>query len=263
MKTLLFTLLFVFTFGIIFAVETDTVFNQTDAKGQRTGFWKRYYRNGKLAYVAEFRAGHPIGRMLRYDEDGNKRVLVQHRPDGHKSFAELYSPEGNVVARGLYYDQKKDSTWLYYGSKGQVVMIEHWVRGLKEGEQITYSDEGRIAERQRWRKGKQNGDQELFYATGALRMKWHLVDDVADGEVLYLFSEGAKRMAGKYVAGKREGYWTVWDLDGRIVEQTEYRNGVPVNAAEQSRMQDSIMQSLFDNAGKIPEPSLESGNAPY
>ncbi len=263
MKAYLLILLFSCTLCGVWGRTTDTVFNQTDAKGQRTGFWKRYYRNGQLAYIAEFRAGRPVGRMLRYDEDGNKRVRVVHRGDGHKSFAELYSPEGTVVARGLYYDQKKDSVWLYYGSKGQVVMLEHWKRGQKDGEQVTYSDDGRMAERQRWRNGKQHGAQEMFYATGALRMSWNMVDDVADGEVVYLFSGGGKRMAGRYVAGEREGVWTVWDLDGRIVEQTEYRKGVAVNAVEQSRMQDSIMQALFNNAGKIPEPTAETGNEMY
>ena len=250
----------VLLFGCASASTSDTVFNQTDAKGQRIGFWSRYYRNGKRAYLAEFRNGRLVGRMIRYDELGNKRVSVYHRGDGHKSFAELYSPDGKVVARGVYYDQKKDSIWLYYGSQGQVVEIERWVRGLKDGEQLKYSDEGLVAERQRWRNGKQNGAQELYYASGVLRMKWHVVDDVEDGEMVYYFSGGGKRMAGKYVAGKREGYWTVWDLDGRIEEQTEYRNGIAVNAAAQARIQDSIMESLFRNAGKIPEPSAEMGN---
>ena len=134
------------------------------------------------------------------------------------------------------------------------------MRGEKEGEQLTYSDEGKLAERLRWHKGKQHGNQELYYATGALRMRWNMVEDVVDGEVVTLFSSGAKRMAGKYIAGKREGYWTIWDLDGVIVEQIEYKKGIPVNAAEQARRQDSIMQSLFDNAGKIPELTVESGN---
>ncbi len=243
-----------------YGVCQDTVFNQVNVKGQRTGFWKRYYRNGKLAYLAEFRAGKPVGRMVRYDEDGVKRAEIIHRSDGHTSEAKLFSPEGRLVGTGNFYDKQKDSLWQYYGTSGQIVAVEHWIRGEKEGEQLTYSDEGKLAERLRWHKGKQHGNQELYYATGALRMRWNMVEDVVDGEVVTLFSSGAKRMAGKYIAGKREGYWTIWDLDGVIVEQIEYKKGIPVNAAEQARRQDSIMQSLFDNAGKIPELTVESGN---
>ena len=241
--------------GVVLSAQAqqDTLFNQTDAKGRRTGFWRRYYSNGKVAYTAQFDAGRNIGRMVRYDETGQRRVEVLHRKDGHHADAKLYSPEGKLIAQGIYYDQKKDSTWRYFGEKGQVVQIENWKRGAKEGEELIYSDEGQVAQRLHWKNGKQDGAQELYYATGALRIRWNMVQDVVEGEMATFFTTGAKRLAGNYVKGKREGYWTTWDIDGRIEDQTEYRNGIATNAAERARQQDSILEALFNNAGKIPE----------
>ena len=90
-------------------------------------------------------------------------------------------------------------------------------------------------------------------------MKWNMNNDQPEGLFLSLFPDGKKRIEGQYRDGKPDGIWTTWGNDGKEISRTEYKDGVPTNAAHQNRQQDSMLRALFRNAGRIPEPSVPSG----
>ena len=213
----------------------DTVFNQVDAKGQRHGFWRRFYRNGQAAYIAQFEHGKPVGITLRYDEQGRKEAEIRHRKGTDYATVIFYSDKGEVIARGLYYKQQKDSVWSYYGAGGRLVGKESWRKGKRDGARDFYSDAGVLAERQMWKDGKLHGRQTLYFENGKPRAFW----DMAAGEP----------------AG-REGEWTFWTPSGKLESTTTYEKGVVVGGVE--RQGDSIMNLLLQNAGRIAEPATNA-----
>lgn len=50
------------------AAVADTVFNQVDNNNLKQGHWKKYYKNGKVAYKGYFKDDKPRGVFLRYHE---------------------------------------------------------------------------------------------------------------------------------------------------------------------------------------------------
>ena len=69
MRRLIIFCISLFIFNFLQAQTKDTIFNQTDAKGLKQGFWKVKYDNGSINYTAFFKNGKPVGLMKRYFED--------------------------------------------------------------------------------------------------------------------------------------------------------------------------------------------------
>ncbi|HOK52659.1 MAG TPA: hypothetical protein PLF75_12280, partial [Bacteroidales bacterium] len=72
MKHLIFigiTLLF-FQGFLLQGQSSDTLWNQTDARGWKQGYWRAYYDNGKLRYRGYFKDNQPLGEFRRYYESG-------------------------------------------------------------------------------------------------------------------------------------------------------------------------------------------------
>jgi len=204
-----------------------------------------------------------MGRLQLLTKEKSKRIMTEQvllHPTYFPSIAQFHlilSYPCVLEVSDNYQKQTLRNRAYIYGANGKQALnlpIKHV--GGENGRQL-FKDvkvENHFPwQRLHWKNGKQDGAQELYYATGALRIRWNMVQDVVEGEMATFFTTGAKRLAGDYVKGKREGYWTTWDIDGRIEDQTEYRNGIATNAAERARQQDSILEALLNNAGKIPE----------
>lgn len=237
------------------AGAADTLFNQTDSKGRKQGYWKRHYRNGQVAYRAQFKNGVPVGTTRRYAASGRLEVEIQHMPDGHIDYVTYYDEKGEkMVPRAKFYDRKKDSTWNYYAN-GKPVRVEHWKRGVKHGEFTIYSDQGTPARRENWHNGLLQGPQDEYYGNGKLRIRWFMERDTAHGKVFTLFPNGLPRLVGVYRKGQRDSVWTVYNSLGKQEMQLTYKEGNLVGEDSIQRAMGSAFDKLLNNAGKIPEPS--------
>ena len=54
---------------------------------------------------------------------------------------------------------------------------------------------------------------------------WNSTDSV----VIYYHPGGPKKMKGFMKKGKKEGYWTYWDLEGTVIKREWYKNGAVVH----------------------------------
>ena len=112
----------------------DTVFNQLNSMGQKTGYWKKYYENGKLRYEGCFENDQPVGLMKKYYKGGLPQSTLQFRPDSKTVHAKLFYENGKIAAEGNYVNNKKDSTWLFYSFyNGRLAIMEDYLNGEKDG----------------------------------------------------------------------------------------------------------------------------------
>ena len=56
---------------------SDTVWNVTDEKGWKQGYWKKHYPNGHLMYRGFFQDNKPLGRMERFYDDGKLKGVLK------------------------------------------------------------------------------------------------------------------------------------------------------------------------------------------
>ena len=80
--------------------QTDTLFNQTDNKGLKQGYWKKYYPNGNLLYKGYFENNMPSGEMKRYYESGAIQAVMFFSENGKRSKIRLFYEDGELSAEG-------------------------------------------------------------------------------------------------------------------------------------------------------------------
>src|SRR5690606_29422552 len=125
----LLTFIFLFLIGSIAFSQTEE-WNQTNEKGEKVGQWRDFYKNANLRYTGQFKNGKPFGEFENYYEDGKLQAILTYiTPE--KAYAELYYQTGEILAKGYYFNQQRDSVWTTYGAKGRVVSKGGYLGGKK------------------------------------------------------------------------------------------------------------------------------------
>lgn len=220
MKYLIFIALLVFSYA-----AAAQPFNQTDKDGKKTGKWKQVYGNGKVRYTGEFKADIPIGTFKYYDSDGRLKTEIMHKGDGHHSTCVMYSNE-KISAKGFYYDQKKDSLWVYYNDNtGQQIKEERYKRGMKHGTWKVYYFSGGVYSIANYRNDTLHGVWKEYLEDGMPRLTAQYSFGQLTGNYFQFNSQGDTITAGKYVAGKRDGVWRHYEENNTISRKEFIRMG--------------------------------------
>lgn len=208
--------------------------NATDAKGRKQGPWSRTWPNGVLRYTGHFVDDKPSGTFKHFDEKGRMITVQLHAGDGRISRAEHLHPNGEVMARGRYIGQEKDSTWNYYAMDGTLRKVERFVAGKQEGEAVSYYPNGQVAEKAEWQGGLQHGPAKSWFANGKLKSESNYVNGEPEGRMVFYYSSGGMEIEGNLVNGDREGTWFYYNTDGSIQLQVLYSKGQMVKEKKEN-----------------------------
>jgi antitoxin component YwqK of YwqJK toxin-antitoxin module len=228
--------------------------NRTDEKGLKQGPWEKLYQNGRPAYKATFKDDKPIGLLTRFYTSGKTKVRIDYGETGEKGQAEILNESGNVIARGIYRNNLKDSTWLFYYASGPISAIEQYKMGVKDGKTTIFYTNGRVAEELTWVNGKKNGSWLQFYESGKIKMESFNTDDKIHGSYKYYFENGKQEINGLYFNGLEDGHWTIYSEDGKLSNSFEYEKGTLKNREViEKKMQDQLLE-LEKNKDKLRDP---------
>jgi len=204
----------------------DTI-NRTDARGLKQGLWRKYYRTDTLCSETLFKNDKPYGVSRTWYENGKlKAEVIFETKDVRRAAGVSFYETGKVMARGRYYEQKKDSVWTFYGENDSIKAIERYVKGLPDGEWSVFYEDGRLAETKTYVKGKRDGLYRQFNLNGKLIFEMRYKADVEDGAVRIYHADGSKREEGMYIKGLKEGPWTTFDTSGKVVNRIVFVKGV-------------------------------------
>jgi antitoxin component YwqK of YwqJK toxin-antitoxin module len=235
--------------------RTDTVWNQRDGQGVMQGYWKKYTPDSILVYKGYFRDGKPLGKFYRYYENGRLKALMDHDPDGIHCYARLYYPNGNLAAEGRYYNQSKDSTWVYYSYYTQAITsTENYLRGEKQGTSYVYYPDGTIAESMEWDRNLAHGSWKQYYKDFSLRLESNMNMGEIDGAYLVYSRTGSLIVKGRYNKGLMDGAWEFYNDDGELEYRLNYKNGTNLDEEEYYRKAMEYQKEIEKNLGTIPEP---------
>lgn len=77
--------------------------------------------------------------------------------------------------------------------------------------------------------GEMHGTWFRWWPNGNLRVEWEMDHGVSSGAVKTFHENGTRASAGMHRDGNREGEWTWWDTEGRVVAACRYEHGVVVD----------------------------------
>lgn len=240
--------------------QTDTVFNQTDNKGQKQGYWKKNFQNGNLMYKGFFKNNKPLGEMHRFYEDGQLQAILFFNEDGNTSKVKLYYQDGEISAEGFYYGTLKDSIWKYYSFySGKIVSEEHYSKGKKNGISKSFYESGVISEEIEYHQDIKDGIWNQFFEDGKAKLIAFYKQNMVNGKYIFNYPNGKMMMLGSFIDNKRNGVWSFFNDDSTEKYQLHYEMGI-INAEDEKKLveQDKeFFQKVDESVGKFEEPTPE------
>jgi antitoxin component YwqK of YwqJK toxin-antitoxin module len=235
--------------------KQDTIFNQTDSRGLKQGYWKKYYPNGNLMYKGFFRDDKPVGEMKRYFKSGNLKAILVFNENSYYAKARVYYEDGTLASEGYYSDSEKDSIWKYYSYYDQKLKSsETYKNGVKQGFSYEYYPNGNCFEKTEWKNNMKDGIWEQYFDDGSLRLKAAYTDGKLTGSFIAFYSNDRPMVEGHYENNKREGTWIYFSENGKVSQQIAYAGGQPLNEEELTRQQQEFFMKIEENIGKLRDP---------
>jgi antitoxin component YwqK of YwqJK toxin-antitoxin module len=235
--------------------QSDTIYNQADAKNQKQGYWKKSYPNGNLMYKGFFRDNKPNGEMRRYFESGALKAVLNYDSKGEYAHARLFYENGQLAAEGRYFNSLKDSTWIYFSYYDKSVTTrEIYLKGARHGMMINYFNNGDVSEKIEWKNDKKSGLWEQYFNDNRIKLKASYSDNKLDGEFIVNYENGKPYVQGRYINDQREGKWAFYKEDGTVETELEYLNGKASNENKLEKEQQEFFRLIDENQGKFEEP---------
>lgn len=219
-----FSLLLVFSFA-----QAQQGGNKVDAQGKKQGEWKKFYENSSsIRYVGTFKDDKPVGKFYYYYESGQIQSVMIHRKDG-SSYCEMYHQTGNLMAKGVYIDEERDSTWYFFDDRGTLSYQESYKNGKLHGQQVVYYEpvngEYRVMESTYWRNGLKHGEHKEYFPNTRLRCESNYVDGNLNGARKYYYTSGKLERIERYKYATRHGIWNYYGEDGKQLGLIIYWEG--------------------------------------
>lgn len=202
--------------------------NKTDEKGRKQGLWmKRHPNNTVPQYKGSFKDDKPQGRFYFYYPSGKTKAVVDYENNGKLARSVMFHESGEVMGKGKYVNEKKDSVWTYYDRKGLISMKETYDNGKLNGEKIIYyapkkNGEERIAEITHFKNGMAHGEWKQFFINGTVKAEGEFVDGNYDGTVTYYHPNGNKSSVKRYKNAVLHGWQRAFDENGKQLDEKLY-----------------------------------------
>lgn len=100
--------------------------------GEKHGFTKKYYDDGKVAEITEWENGLKHGIWEQYYENNQLRLKTIYKEGKRDGDFMSYSPGGLPFIKGQYSDGLMDSTWIYYDEQGNPDITIEFEKGVQQ-----------------------------------------------------------------------------------------------------------------------------------
>lgn len=232
--------------------------NKTDVKGRKQGKWVKFHEGTeKKRYTGAFENDIPIGKFTYYYITGEVSAVIDFINDNKTAYTRMYHLNGKVMAAGKYIDKKKDSIWLSFNDRKEIMRKENYVLGKLSGENIVYypSDpsKGKVKryEETNYVAGLKSGKWIQYFSTGRVKAEGVYKDGNFDGRVKWFFSNGKVEIEGYYKYAVKQGFWKYYEDDGAIRKKIYYRNGEVIKDNELERHLEKLKKAKSEQKTKL------------
>ncbi|MDR1757690.1 MAG: hypothetical protein LBR51_01850 [Bacteroidales bacterium] len=207
------------TMSIVAQVDT----NQVDGQGRKQGLWKKYDEKGHLLYEGTFAHDQPVGIFKYYHPNGKLKNESHFLQGTREVQTRLFHPNGRTAALGVFVNQQKDGTWLYYNDKGTLVKEENYKLGEQHGVEKTYSPEnGNLLREEVYVDGKLQGLQTTYYTTGHRYTHTPYLNGKREGIMEIYHEDSTLIVRGNYHQDRKTGEWYYFGNKNRVRKSENY-----------------------------------------
>lgn len=209
------------SFSVFLAVSAVNAqkYNQFDVNKQRTGVWKKYYKNKKIRYTGQFKSGKEVGIFKFYNQNSSQfpAAIKKFYPKSDSVSVQYFFLNGTLKSTGLFLGRERAGQWLYYFPKGTVMSEEFYKNGKLSGNLKIFYKNGKITEDTSYKEGLLHGVSKKYADTGILIEEINYIKGKENGEAKYYELNGNLKERGFYKNGKRIGKWEFY-LDGELID---------------------------------------------
>lgn len=229
--------------------------NITDANGKKQGEWEKRTQEGNLIYKATFKDDKPVGELTRYYPNGRKKIVIDYDSLGLVGTAELFDEKENLIARGFYMENQKDSTWSYIDPYKNIICDENYKNGKHNGTTTYYYQNGIPFEIIPYKNEVKDGEWSQYFKNGKLKLKSQYINGKLVGSFKILFEDQRPEVVGFYNKdGKEDGVWKFYKTDGKVDYEIKYKNGKILNSDEIDRRKNERILQLEKNKNSVKDP---------
>jgi len=133
---------------------------------------------------------------------------------------------GNLVFKGIYVNDKKEGSWITYGSKGTITKVETYKHGIRNGVTITIDDSGNLKEEANYKNDVLNGPQRTYASGARLMSEIYYLNGVMNGTKKTYYEANSKlQEESKYKNGLRDSISKWYDTEGKLIAEYFYKDG--------------------------------------
>jgi uncharacterized protein len=205
-------------------VESETLY---DGLGNKTGEWKFYYENKRVARIEKYENDIPVGT---WEEFFPNRALSKRKeyalglPIG--AYIENHA-NGNVSVQGQYLNGVKDGLWKSHFPEGKIYSIGEYKNDLKTGLWKYFNKIGILIAEGEYTLGSENG-------------QW-----------FYYYDGGQLKSVGSYFLGFEDGTWGLFYDNKQLTQEEFWTNGRLNNIGD---------YFSYDGSRTLEKGSLKDGN---
>ncbi len=177
--------------------------------GKKHGLFITYMRDGiTKANEINFVQGKKIGKYIkrRHTEDEGHPVLAQYGTYNEKEelsgvYNAYLGEEKQLIETGVYKNDKRVGIWEHYNRKGELYKKIHFKKSNQQKIKEYYPEKTILKSITSYKNNYINGEFKLFFNNSQLKKK------------------------GKYINRKKEGQWTKYNEEGKLLEDKRYSKG--------------------------------------
>ena len=207
--------------------------NQTDAQGRKQGAWRKDDKDGYRVYNGQFSDGIPIGKFTYLYPNSKVRTISIFSDNGSVTRTTSWFKNGNLMAKGNYINQRRDSLWQFFSEfDGALVSEEFYKDGKKEGlEKVFYPGEGE-AEVITWKDDLRDGPWKQFYDDGTAKLIGGYINNEREGPIKTYFLTGNVHATGYYKNGHQDSLWIYYNDTGKVTLKEYFEKGILLKREE-------------------------------
>ncbi len=184
---------------------------------RRIGVWKRYWPNGKVMSEVTYLMGLPKGPYTTYYPDGSTEEQGTWDLDRNTGAFKRWHPNGKVAQEFLFDSYgTRDGEQKYYHENGELEVDVHIKQGREEGTLKRFFPNGELAEVAEFHDGVASSSKSFQPKT---KMPVILPADAKPAP------DKTPDEAPNATIFQANGMNTLYDMQHRLAQQGEYRNG--------------------------------------
>jgi len=142
-----------------------------------------------------------------------------------QGYWQLYFPNGNPEAEGMYENGEKSGEWKWYYDQGGIKERSHFLNGRRNGTAEVFMENGTTSSKGNYSDDKLEGEYKNFFMSGDPEISLNFKSGKKEGNALYFYQNGAKRYEFSYKDNEIDGTFKEYYLNGKPAMTCTYVNG--------------------------------------